>query len=569
MCGIVGIWNESNEPAVAAMARRVAHRGPDGLHFTVHHGHSVGASRLAIFGDPEAPAMFRDPDTDIVVLLNGEIYNYQELRMGLEGDGVVFRTDLESEVVAKLYERSCLGFATRLKGMFAIAILDGDRLILARDGFGIKPLYYCELGPKVVFGSEVKAILAYPGIPARLDLESLEEITVFGYSYSPKETLFQGICQVEPGTLVVFEPGERSVSRYKSLPRTHYLDEVADLPYPEAVARLRELMIGSLDLLLSHGRHEVGLYLSGGLDSTTLAIIARSLLNHPVMTFTLTDGTDGPDTLAAREVARKLGTDHVEVRATHRDYMERLDHFVAHYESIVAGGVFDIHGGMAFHLLSEAVSQHVKVAFSGEGADELFGGYYWIYTHPLGFADRIRARLDGRPIRPELRELVDSIFPYPENESIYRRNAMDSLAASGLANYHLQSVDRSAGAFGFEVRPAYLFDDIAEFALSLPIEYKVPDKATTKHILRDAFRPEFECLGLDWVLKRQKEGMPAAISGLSAAINETMESCVSDTESANHPLRAYFGSKMDLYLFDLFSRTFGLEPVHAPLYCSA
>lgn len=453
MCGIAGIFNETNEAVAAAMVRSIAHRGPDGLHWMFCEGHSLGASRLAIVGDPEAPGIFRDDDTGAIVLLNGEIYNYRELRAEMQSAGFVFHTDLELEVLAKLYKRMGLEFISKLKGMFAVAVVDGDKLVLARDKFGIKPLYYCSLEQKVIFSSEVKAILAYPEVPARLDLQALEEITVFGYIFSPAKSLFRGINQIEPGTVAVFDQGQRLVSRYKSLPKAHYFQEDTDLEYSEAVSKLKQLLVESVDTLLSHSEHQVGVYLSGGLDSTTLALVARYVLDRPIMTFTLTDGTESPDLLAAREVAAKLGTNHFEVQVDHQNYVGSLEHFVTHYESLMAGGVFDIHGGMAFHLLSEAASKHVKVAFSGEGADELFGGYYWIYTHPLGFADRMRRRLDAHPARPELRRLVDEIFPQPENERAYRRNAMDSLAASGLANYHLQSVDRSAGAFGFEIRP--------------------------------------------------------------------------------------------------------------------
>lgn len=556
MCGIVGIWNQPDKAIVAKMAQSVAHRGPDGLVCLTTDNSSLGASRLAIVGDPDASAIFWDPDTNVAVLLNGEIYNIRSLQAELAAIGCTFRTNLESEVVSKLYAHHGLDFATRIKGMFAIAILDGNRLVLTRDQFGIKPLYYKSVGEKVIFGSEIKAILVHPKVRARLCLSALQEIAVFGYIFSLDKTLFEEIMQVEPGTVVVFSENGRSTVKFWQAPKAGYFDEECHLDYPTAKIQLRQLIIETVDLLLSHGDHPVGIYLSGGLDSTILTLVARAILGHPVTTFTLADSSESADLLAAREVARKLGTHHVERRVTLEDYFAKLRHFVMHYESLVAGGVFDIHGGLAFHLLSEIVSEHVRVAFSGEGADELFGGYYWVYTHPLGFADRIRDRLQSCPNGHEVRKFVNDIFPFPEDEQVYRRNLFDVLMGGGLANYHLQSVDRSAGAFGFEVRPAYLFSDLANFALSLPIEYKVPDKRTTKRILREAFEPELKHLGLELVLTRSKKGMPAALSNLAPLISERMEARIADSAFSRHPLRPYFSTKTDMYFFDLFAETF-------------
>jgi len=555
MCGIVGIWNQLDEAAVAEMARSVAHRGPDRLDWLTTGKSSLGASRLAIVGNRDTPVVFCDPDTNITVLLNGEIYNVGTLRATLITYGYVFRTDSESEVIAKLYDHYGKDFAMYLHGMFAIAIIGGNRLILARDRFGIKPLYYTCVGAKVLFGSEIKALLAHPQVSAKLHIPALEEIAVFGYVYSSDKTLFEGIVQVEPGTVVHFSGKEISIAKYWHAPEASYFDAERHLDYPAAVMQLRESIIKTMDSLLSHGDHPMGVYLSGGLDSTILTLVARVILDCPVITFTLADSSESADLLAAREVARKLETHHVERRVTLEDYFSKLKHFVWHYESFMAGGVFEVHGGMAFHLLSETVAEHVKVAFSGEGADELFGGYYWIYTHPLGFADRIRSRLTSDSDQA-VRRVVDRLFPLPEDERIYRRNVFDSLIGGGLANYHLQSVDRSAGAFGFEVRPAYLSDELSSLALSLPIEYKVQGKRMTKRILRDAFKPELERLGLDWVLSRPKEAMPTAVSNLAPCIAQRFEASVDDKWLACHPLNIYFQSKVDVYLFDLFAETF-------------
>jgi asparagine synthase (glutamine-hydrolysing) len=522
----------------------------------IRDNNSLGASRLAMVGDPEASPVFFDPSIGVSVLLNGEIYNAKDLRTDLASRGIAFRSDLESEVVAKLYNLHGLAFAKLLKGMFAIAIVDKNRLILARDKFGIKPMYYADQGDRVIFASEIKAVLEHPALSPRLDKSALQESMVFGYVYSPDKTLFEGIRQVEPGTVLEFAINERRVHRFWRLPEARYQGENEPLRYDNAVARLREIIIETMDLLLHHGDHSTGIYLSGGLDSTILTLVSRVILGYPIMTFTLGDDPNNQDFVAAREVAKKLGTRHIERVVTPEDYFEILEPFIHSYEAMLLGGVFDIHGAPAFHLLSETVSEHVKMAFSGEGADELFGGYYWVYTHPLGFADRIRNRMQLCPNGDNVRRLINRLFPFPEDERVYQRNLFDALMQGSLANCHLQSVDRSAGAFGFEVRPAYLFDDIAQFALNLPIEYKVPDKRTTKRILRDAFRPEFEHLGLGWVLTRRKEGMPAAVSNIAPLIAQQMEAKVDDSVFLEHPLRSYLPTKSDMYLFDLFAGTF-------------
>jgi asparagine synthase (glutamine-hydrolysing) len=221
----------------------------------------------------------------------------------------------------------------------------------------------------------------------------------------------------------------------------------------------------------------------------------------------------------------------------------------------MAGGVFHIQGGLAFHILSRFVSDHVRVAFSGEGADELFGGYYWIYTHPLGFSDRIRQRLSNRD-NGKVTALVDTIFPLPEDEKVYRKNLFDDLLKGALSNYHLQSVDRSGGAFGFEIRPLYLDDDLSQWAMELPIEYKVPDKTTTKRILRDAFREEFKKHGIQEVTGRLKMGMPSALSNLEIKISKQVDQAIGEEEVRKHPLGLHLGSKMGLMIFDLFEHIF-------------
>ncbi len=283
-----------------------------------------------------------------------------------------------------------------------------------------------------------------------------------------------------------------------------------------------------------------------------MAVLSKEILDRPIHTFTLYDSEDAPDLNYARKVARAIGSNHHEFLVTPEDYFEELPHFIYHYENLIAGGVFDIQGGIAFQILSKHISDFHKVAFTGEGADELFGGYYWAYTHPLGFSDRIRERASLLPTVSLTREIVESVFPNPEDEGIYRKNLFDILMKSGLANYHLWSVDRSCGSFGFEARPPYLYDDLAEFALSLPIDFKVSGKSATKKILKDAALPLLRKYNLVEIAGRKKYGMPAALDQIRPRIEEEIDKIVPRNNIQKHPFRRYLNSPTDVLMFDLF-----------------
>ena len=557
MCTIVVTFNDNRPQILRKMVTAVSHRGPDSVEVWTNEHHGAAGCRLSIFGDRDAPMIFQDPDTGQVVLLNGEIYNYHSLWKDLSKQGYYPRTDLEVELVARLYQIHGMEFAGQLKGMFAIAIIDDSQLVLVRDRFGIKPLYYTEIDKSVLVCSEIKGILCHPKVSPILNTVALEETRVFGYVHSQDETFFQGIKQVSPGTAMCFGTGGNiRRERFGALPKARYLNGVPSYDYPAATRETRRRVIQAAERMFEHGSMEKGLYLSGGIDSTTLACVARRELGYPLQTFTLADSPDTDDIKAARMVAQKLGTEHREFLVSMDDYWRWLPDYVAHYESLMAGGVFHIQGGLAFHMLSRFVAQHVRVAFSGEGADELFGGYYWIYTHPLGFSDRIRGNLSAVKENERLRNLVETLFPKPEEEKLYRRNLFDDLLQGGLSNYHLQSVDRSGGAFGFEIRPLYLDDDLSQWAMELPIDYKVPDKNTTKKILRDAFEEDYKKLGLSWVPKRLKMGMPSAIAKLDTEIHKKVDQAISDEEIHQHPLGKILGSKMNLLIFDIFDHIF-------------
>lgn len=557
MCNIIVTFNEASPEILQAMADSTRHRGPDSFEVWDNGRHGIAACRLSIFGDKTAPMIYSDPVTGAIILLNGEIYNYDDLWQELATRGIECRSSLEAELIGRLYEIYGLDFARYLKGMFAVVILDGQRLVIARDKFGIKPIYYTKLGRKILVSSEIKGILKHPRITSNLNMQVLEETRIFGYIVDQEATFFDGIFQVSPGTVATFsEDGTVETKQFGVLPPARYLDGNGCTNYEGACVWVRDHVIRAVEKMYHHGKMDKGIYLSGGVDSSTIALVTRRLLGYPVQTFTLTDSEDSPDFQAARQVAHALGTTHHEYSVTARDYWRAVPDYLAHYESLMAGGVFHIQGGVAFHMLSQQIAQHVRVAFSGEGADELFGGYYWIYTHPLGFADRIRQNLQAILPNDRMADYVNRLFTEPEDEAIYRRNLFDHLLKSGLSNYHLQSVDRSAGAFGFEIRPLYLDDDLAQFAMELPIEYKVPDKKTTKRILKDAFKKDFHDAGIGWVHARLKYGMPEAIATIDNVIEGQVAAAISDDELIQHPLGGILGSKMNLLLYDLFEHIF-------------
>ena len=221
MCSIVVTFNESNPSTLTAMADSVKHRGPDSMEIWPTGSHGIAACRLSIFGDPDATMIYLDPDSGAVVLLNGEIYNYEDLWTQLLAKGERRTSDLETELIARLYRIHGVEFAQRLKGMFSIAILARDKLVLARDRFGIKPLYYKTIGNKVVVCSEIKGILRHPDVTPALDHTALEETRVFGYVVDQELTFFKGIRQVKPGSTIVFsDDGIVDTRGYGSFPRS-------------------------------------------------------------------------------------------------------------------------------------------------------------------------------------------------------------------------------------------------------------------------------------------------------------------------------------------------------------
>lgn len=551
MCGICGWYGSNDLPSIRRMVESIRHRGPDGTEVKAVGRHGLGAARLAIFGGDKACQPWSKDG--LAVVINGEIYNYAELANEMESDGPQISSG-EPELIARLYRKYGTDFVIRVQGMFAVAIIDleTDHLVLARDPFGIKPLYYVEKNGTLAFASEIKALLQADVVDPEFDVEVLVGLSTFGYVFQQDRTLFRSVRQLEPGTVAVYSNSGFRATRYYELPLAKRSPGIRETALYEASQRIRSAFDNAIRTHVNHGQLPKAFYLSGGIDSSFMASLAASYATGPITTYTLADDESSEDLQYARMVASALGADHREVRVDLSGYLNALPDYVSHNEHIAAGGVFDLHGGVAFHILSKEIAKDFKVAFSGEGADELFGGYYWTYTHPLGFADRIRARLDADGNGCAV-EAVASLFPLPEDSWLYRTQLLDWLMRGGLSNYHLCSVDRSCGAFGFEIRPVYLDILLADEALRLPAELKLGrDGRQTKLVLKEAARPLFNRLGIENILTRQKLGMPWAVHTLEPKIAAWAETHVSDRHMAHHPFRRYLKSKLEVLMFDLF-----------------
>jgi len=377
MCGIAGVVTfdgRDHAPIVDDQLALLDHRGPDARGRFQADGATVGQTRLAIIdlltGDPP----ITNEDRTVVAVLNGEIYNYRQLRDELTRAGHAFGSQGDTEVLAHMAEdHPPVQAARRLVGMFAFAVWDERRrrLVLGRDRVGKKPVYYWSGDGRLVFGSELKAVLADPAVPRRLDETAIPAYLTFGYVPTPG-TFFDGVRSLPPGCVLIFEPGgEPTVERYWEPPLVgeggmtrlnRSLDAAAHDVRALLTAAVERRLISDVPL---------GAFLSGGIDSSAVVGIMAELADRPVQTFTVGfDDRQGFDERPyARMVAKRHRTDHHEF-VVHPDAVDLVERLVWHHDQ-----PFGDSSAIPTFLLSEVTREHVTVALSGDGGDELFAGY--------------------------------------------------------------------------------------------------------------------------------------------------------------------------------------------------
>jgi asparagine synthase (glutamine-hydrolysing) len=546
MCGIAGILGTASQMSIRMMCDAIGHRGPDGSDIFRHSETHLAMTRLSIVGG-NAPIILGD---DLRIVFNGEIYNHKELRRALESDGYVFKTKTDTEVVLQLYRRDGLECFQQLEGMFALAIFDADTVILARDRLGIKPLYISRTTGGLVFASEIKAILQSGLIEPELDNVAMADQFVLRMMTGHR-TYIKGISLFPEGNFQTFNTTDASSV---DGPQPYYMRTI-ERPERSFKAAV-DLVVHRLDAVVTthmSADTEIGVTLSGGLDSTLLAALARRHTSGPLKTFAVADIAENPDLIEARKIAQCLGTDHREQIIDFESYLSAVPDLVATEES--PPSLF----GLPLLMLSRLASGNVKACLHGEGADEVFGGYSEYLDRHIrlaGYRERLeRARKLDLPVSVEALNAIHRQTPtQPINE--YLKNIFDLNLRDQLQQRHLLPVDKCGMACGLEYRVPYLDDTFFAEASTLPLDHSVRyDLSIGKRVLKHAF---LEVLGpkfLDTVL-RAKVGGPSAGTQSLRQFNQICGNVLPNQFPRHQEHAHQFFHPRDALMFDMFHDQF-------------
>jgi len=532
MCGIAGlIFSDKSRPVdtsvIEEMCTVIHHRGPDEWGMWVEGQVGIGMKRLRIIDLAGGHQPMANQAGTVRIVFNGEIYNYRELRADLEKRGYRFATNSDTESILHLYEeygKECVNY---LRGMFAFAIWDATskRLFMARDRLGKKPLHYLHDGEKLVFGSEIKSILRYPGFKPEVNRPGIVNYVAYGYSPDP-DTLFKGIRKLPPGHRLTWEHGRIKIDSYwdveyrpdYSLSEQQILDETERLLEESVKIRLMS------DVPL-------GAFLSGGIDSSLVVALMARNMGEPVKTFSIGfDEKKYNELPYARMVAQQYGTDHHE-EIVRPDAEEVIPYIIKMFDEPFADS-----SAIPTYYVSRLARRHVTVALSGDGGDEMFGGYgryldsglsriadkvplflrKFLLGVPAGLLPQsfpgitslryLAAGVDERYIAkvtsgvswnhnklfsPELTDLVGNVNPSTPllnllskvqmHDPVTRRQYLD--CKTYLPGDIMTKVDRASMAVSLEARAPMLDHRFVEFAFRVPVKYKV-NGLTTKYILK-------------------------------------------------------------------------------------
>lgn len=562
MCGIAGWINLENnhsqnggETVLHAMCERMKHRGPDSEGLWLDEKVALGMRRLSIIDLHTGEQPVYSEDRQIVVVMNGELYNFREIRSDLEKRGHKFETNTDTEILPHLYEEYGEAMLDYINGMFAFALWDKRRqkLFIARDKFGEKPLYYGVFDRKLIFASEPKVLLENPSVKAEINLDSLRQFLSFDYVPAPN-SIYKGISKLPAAHFLSVEKGEIKTRRYWNLtwekgenPRVSNSANEANgnanvRAFDESANELRELLADAVKMRLVSDV-PLGILLSGGVDSSTVAAFAAQFSSEKVKTFSIGFEEDSFDeSKYARQVASHLNTEHYEEKLSVEKAADLISEIGTWLDEPMSDGSL-----IPTFLLSRFVRKHVTVALGGDGGDEIFAGYPMYYAHKVAsFYGKIPRVLRSGLIEPLVKNLpvssknlsfdykakrfvtaskYDAVtrhhswfgsFSIDEQQKLLSKDVLENTSndiykgAKDLLeicdakneiekmqfldiNFYmaediLTKVDRASMAVSLEVRAPFLDPRIAQFAASLPLEYKLKG-SKGKYILKKAMEP--------------------------------------------------------------------------------
>ncbi len=576
MCGIAGIFHldpraEADRSLLAGMTDILAHRGPDDSGLYVDGRIGLGHRRLSIIDLRTGQQPMSSNDRTVWLVLNGEIYNFKELRRELRSFGHAFRTRSDTEVVIQAYNQWGTGFLGKMNGMFALALWDcsRSRLVLARDRLGIKPLYTTVAGNALLFASEIKSLLRYPGVRREPDPESISAYLGFRCPLGDK-TLFKKIEKLSPGHMLVAENGYLSKISYWELPLDGKRKDRGEEYY---VKKIRSLLKRSVRRRMISDV-PIGAYLSGGLDSSIIVSLMAGMSRSPVKTYTIGFEEEGyNERRYARLAADMYGTDHREILLGDDDYTSLIPELIRFKDAPLS-----VANEIPLYVMSRELKKDITVVLSGEGADELFAGYGRIFRSPFDYERALFLETDTEILpqyretllsrvediygtRSFLNELVHFMKKYrwmsPADKGIFlSQPLLDSINgderalgyfasqmkdAMHLNHYekllyifqktHLENllmrVDMTTMAASVEARVPFVDHELVEFVFTMPFHYKIRWKSdlhklmaaflasdeisekfdTPKYILRRSFSSDLP----EEILTRRKMGFPVPL----------------------------------------------------------
>lgn len=499
LCGEIAFEGTASGSSISAMAEAMRQRGPDAGGLVVHDIVGLGHRRLSIIDlEPASQQPMVDAELGLAIVFNGCIYNYRQLRLELEAKGYRFFSNGDTEVILKAYAAWGVRCVERFYGMFAFALWERDsgRVILARDRLGIKPLYIAEARGKLRFASTLPALLAAGDVDTAIEPAALHHYLSFHAAVPAPLTILKGVKKLPPATLLIIEPdGSRREEVYWKLHVGPRLEDrsIGEAEWRSAVAQSMKAAVG---------RHNVadvpvGVLLSGGLDSSLVtALLAQS--GPPPKTFSIgfeaVRGVEGNEFAYSDLIARTFGTEHVKIDVDMNRTLEVLPAVIAAMSEPMMS-----HDSVGFYLLAEAVSKSVKVVQSGQGADEIFGGYSWYRTlmnsddasndYARVYFDRNHAEMkqtvdSGLLSHDYSKDFVDTFFANSAGAAIDKVLQLD--AEVMMVEDPVRRVDNMTMAWGLEARVPFLDHEVVELAARIPAELKV--RGGGKYILKEASR---------------------------------------------------------------------------------